>query len=457
MRAFSIYTLGCKVNQYESQQIRQLLQELGLKHVDMADKPEFVIINTCCVTAGASAKSRQYIRRASRLNPFSKIIVCGCLPIAQVDELSNLNGDFYLVKNRNNLAAEISRIVNCQTSNVSSLPQIKSFEGHTRAFLKVQDGCDGCCSYCIIPKARPYVRSRPINQVIKEAKQLADAGHREIVLTGIYLGAFGQETVRRSRWPGRQNPKLAELLDKVAQIPALERIRLSSLGPADVTDQLLDVFCEHRNIMAHLHLSLQSGSDTVLKRMCRQYCAAEFQEKAELIKQRLDKPAITTDIIVGFPGETEREFQATVELARQVGFAKMHIFSFSPRKSTPAAAMKDTVPGRQIKRRFELLRQLDTELGYKFREQFIGRTDTVLIEGIDGALYGRSTRYFKITLETNRQVRQNDIVKVRLIGNLPNGALGQILPEKANKNSNTIKMKGKNRLKYCNDQAQRND
>ncbi|MHC4582096.1 MAG: radical SAM protein, partial [Planctomycetota bacterium] len=222
------------------------------------------------------------------------------------------------------------------------LPALTSFRGQTRAFLKVQDGCDGYCTYCIVPKARPFVHSKPLARALAEAQALVDAGHREIVVTGVFLGAYGQDTVRRQNWPTesrRAGNNLSDLLDKMSVLPGMGRIRLSSLEPADVTQGLLDTLCKHPNIMPHLHLPLQSGSDEVLRRMCRQYRVAQFRETIDLLKSRLDRPAITTDIIVGFPGETDTDFERTVELARDVGFAKMHVFSFSPRKGTAAAEM----------------------------------------------------------------------------------------------------------------------
>jgi len=425
MKTFSVETLGCKVNQYESRQIESLLELLGLNQVLARDRPDLAIVNTCCVTASASAKSRHCIRKTRRLSPGSVVIVTGCLPRVQTDELNKPGENIHLIKDRNSLVPVISKIVGGKPTGRTTLPQLMSFKRHTRAFLKVQDGCDGCCSYCIIPKARPLVHSRPIKEVLQEAKGLVAAGHKEIVLTGIFLGAFGQKTVRRRNWPDREKNKLAELLDQAAQIPNLRRIRLSSLEPGDVTESLLDVFRSHRNIMPHLHLSLQSGSDSILKKMRRQYAADEFREKVRYIKQRLDNPAITTDIIVGFPGETDEDFEATVRLAKEVGFSRMHIFAFSARKGTAAADFPDTVAAGTIKRRSQMLHRLNGELALQFRRQFIGRTDTVLVEGNNGRLYGRSERYFVVEL-SGSACRQNDIVKVKLVKNLKDAALGQV-------------------------------
>jgi threonylcarbamoyladenosine tRNA methylthiotransferase MtaB len=449
VKTFSINTLGCKVNQYESQQIRQLLEQLGLRQVDIAQKPEIAVINTCCVTHTASAKSRQQIRKAQKLNPDAAIVVAGCLPTVQIGELSYLGENVHLIHNRDSLPATLAQITDAKTAFYSSqnhyfsprnhinppkLTPLSAFRGHTRAFLKIQDGCDGYCSYCIVPKTRPFVHNKPIETVLEEARALVKSGHKEIVVTGIFLGAYGQESVRRKNWPTSQNDKLAELLDKMAEIPNLERIRISSLEPADVIPRLLDTFCEHRNIMPHLHLSLQSGSNGVLKRMGRQYNADEFSDKVDLIKSRLDRPAITTDIIVGFPGETDADFEQTIELAGDVGFAKMHIFSFSPRKGTPAANMQDTVDTKVIKQRVRILRDLNSRLESKFREQFLGETATILTENSNQQPCGRCERYFMVYLKkTDKGPEKNELIKVRLLKNAENGLIGKLDAKKTNK------------------------
>jgi threonylcarbamoyladenosine tRNA methylthiotransferase MtaB len=371
-----------------------------------------------------------------------------------------LNENVHLIKQRSELAATLLQIVTGQASasnqqaqqfrpdftikseNASkvkrknelafsaTLKPLSSFKGQTRAFLKVQDGCDGYCTYCIIPQVRPFVHSKPVATILHEAQALVKDAHREIVVTGIFLGAYGQDTVRRKNWPNGQNDKLAKLLDKLAEIPGLARIRLSSLEPADVTSRLLDVFFRHRNIMPHLHLSLQSGSNTILKKMCRQYTADDFLEKVELIRFRLDRPAITTDIIVGFPTETDADFEQTVKIAKDVGFAKMHVFAFSPRKGTAAAAMQDKVDTKVIKERSKILRELDAELQRKFREQFIGETATVLIENGTTQPHGRAERYFMVYLKNPAQpIKRNDLIAVRLLEDSENGVVGELLPE----------------------------
>ena len=486
MRTFSIVALGCKVNQYESQQIREFLDQFGLQQVEPTQESDLVVVNTCCVTHTASAKSRQYIRRSKKLNKHAVIVVCGCLTTVQIGELPAVTENVHYAQSHKELVVILRRVVsgevttskwgNRQTCpnntirtetgnkikpknegapqpNASStgslsrntpksqkaaassppsanpapapLPLLTSFAGHTRAFLKVQDGCDGYCSYCIVPKTRPIVRSKAVGVAIAEAQALVQAGHKEIVVTGIFLGAYGQQTVRRRNWGDGRNDRLAELTEQLARIPGLARIRLSSLEPSDVTERLLDTFCDHRNIMPQLHLSLQSGSDAVLKKMCRQYDVEAFGQVVETVKTRLDRPAITTDIIVGFPGETDSDFDQTVELAREVGFAKMHIFPFSARQGTAAAKMQSSVDTKVIKRRAQVMHDLNAELGRKFREQFIGESAEILVED-DGELpAGRSERYFMVVLpKTDAKPEKNDLVNVELVQNTEKGMVG---------------------------------
>ena len=465
MKTFSINTLGCKVNQYESQQIRELLENFGFRIASPTDEPDLIIINTCCVTHTASAKSRQQIRKFQKHHPEAKIVVCGCLPAAKNDTSLSDHFNFtkpaqniHMVTNRDNLAAILKQIthrINCHDytkinkqsilcENLQSINQIKPefdaeikdkketcenlqlpvltrFKDQTRAFLKIQDGCDAFCTYCIIPHVRSQISSKPVKMALDEAQSLVRAGHKEIVITGICLGAYGRDSARNRSKSEQNNEKLAELLEKMAKIANLERIRLSSLEPSDITDYLLETMSRHKNIMPHIHLSLQSGSDVILRKMCRKYRISEVREKINQIKNLLDKPAITTDIIVGFPGETDHEFENTYNFAKEAGFSKMHIFKFSPRKNTPASRMKDTIDHQVINERSKILHQLDKENGYNFRNQFIGQNETVLIEQIDKQAAGRSERYFMININNKEdskiKLQKNDLVKVKLLKN----------------------------------------
>jgi threonylcarbamoyladenosine tRNA methylthiotransferase MtaB len=443
-----------------------MLENTGLEQVTLTENPDLIVVNTCCVTHIASAKCRQFIRKANKLNPQTPIIVQGCLPAVDIGELNNLGNNVILVKDQKNIPATLSQLLNDnpidhknnnylindypivakagnqgkhknklsnqpQPANLTSpQPQftpLTAFKGQTRAFLKVQNGCDWACSYCIIPKVRPDVHSKDHKQVLDEAQALVNAGHKEIVLTGIFLGAYGQSTVRRKKWPEPENVKLVNLLEDLAQVPGLSRIRLSSIEPGDVTESLLLVMAERANILPHLHLSLQSGSDAVLKRMVRQYSASQFLEKVDLIKQHIDRPALTTDIIVGFPGETDDEFQQTVELAKKVGFSKIHVFSFSSRKGTRAAKMPDKINPKIIRERSEILHQLNRRLASQFRRQFVGSEDKILVESVhDGRAWGRSVRYFMVCINNAENIRKNDLVTVRLVENAESSALAEV-------------------------------
>ena len=454
LKTFSILTRGCKVNQYESQQIREFIERFGLTQVDVTDSPDLVVINTCCVTHTASAKSRQLLRQARRQRPRA-VVVCGCLPTVTTGELTVTENDVHVVKDPRDLASTLSLLVgnpsttpNSESSRQSDYSAIRPetdskvkskqdlcppselqplarFQGHTRAFLKIQDGCDAFCTYCIIPKTRPRVRSKAPDNVLAEARQLVAAGHKEIVITGVHIGAYGQTTVRRRHWPHLDSAHLPDLLDRLAQIPDLARIRLSSLDPADVTARLLDVCTEHPNLMPHLHLSLQSGADAVLRRMNRPYTADEFRAKVELVKSRLDRPALTTDIIVGFPTETDADFEQTVALATDVGFAKMHVFPFSPRQGMAAARMQDKVPSVVIKERSQVLRDLDRQLQHRFRNQFLGETAQVLIEKQGQYPSGRAERYFTVYLDpSSPRPDNNSIITVKIQSHFRNGLRG---------------------------------
>jgi len=446
LKSFAILTLGCKVNQYESQQIRQFLESYGLRQVDPSQQPQLVIVNTCCVTHTASAKSRHFTHLAQKNHP-EAVVICGCLPTVQTDELHAAGENVHVVKDRCDLTATLRCLVAAQATTQDAqsskcfdpsiraenddkvkskndlqspeeLPSLTSFQNQTRAFLKIQDGCDASCSYCIIPTARPAIRFKKAEEILAEATALVTAGHKEIVLTGVHLGAYGYQTARRRNWPDQENKHLPALLDKVAQIPNLARIRLSSLDPADVTGRLMDVFAAHPNIMPHLHLSLQSGSDNILRRMARPYTADDFRQKIALIQSRLDRPAITTDIIVGFPGETDADFDQTVALAKEVAFAKMHVFAFSARQGTPAARMQPKVPPEVKKARSHLLRDLDQTLQTQFHARFIGETVQVLIETTLPHPAGRAERYFMVEVtDSPHPPATNDLVTAKLRDN----------------------------------------
>ena len=458
MKTFSINTLGCKVNQYETQQIRQLIEGLGLiQQPHTQANCDLTVINTCCVTNTASSKSRQYIRKAQKHNPDAYIVVCGCLTALKSEKTAKLGKKVVIIEHRNNLKPTLTQIINTANAkpndqyghniairpkkspkiklkkftNPPKLPILTSFKGQTRAFLKVQDGCDAYCSYCIIPKTRPFVQSRPIEHILAEAKELVRSGHKEIVITGIFLGAYGQNTTRRRKWASKHNHQLLTLLQKLSKVPGLERIRLSSLEPGDVTKQLLKIIAENQNIMPHIHLSLQSGSDNILKKMARQYRRDTFLETVEMIKEYLDTPALTTDIIVGFPGESDEDFEQTLDLTKRVEFSKIHVFAFSLRNGTAAAKMTPLIDHKTIKQRSKILRQLNESLAFDFRSRFIGGFDNVLTENHKGSIIARSERYFIVFFEDDtKNLKNNQLLKVRYTGNNQKGMIAEIINNK---------------------------
>ena len=367
-------TLGCKVNQYETEYVREGL--LGIGYADALDgePAELCIVNTCTVTAEGDAKSRQAIRRLARRNPGAKIVVMGCYATRAPDEVSALPGVSQVVTDKRELPDLLGRF------GVTDVPTgISGFGRRHRAYVKVQDGCMLRCSFCIIPYVRPQLASRPVEHILDEVRRLVDRGYREVVLTGIHLGHYGVDWNRqapKSRWV-----RLSHLVRRIAELPGDFRVRLSSIEATEVTRELIDAMADHPDKVApHLHISMQSGSDSVLRRMRRRWGSQRFVDRCRLLQERLDRPAITTDVIVGFPGETDGEFQETIAAARAVGFSKIHIFPFSPRRGTPAAEMPDQVPKHVQQQRSRELAAVEAELRDAYYRSLVGRRLRVLVE-----------------------------------------------------------------------------
>ena len=372
MPVYHTETLGCKVNQYETREIEQLLDRAGLARAGGDAEADLVVVNTCVVTAEAARQCRQRIRRMRRENPRARLIVTGCYAAGpERDQLQAIDGISLILADkdelRRRLADELAPQGNLPTSGISH------FSGHTRAFVKIQDGCDQFCSYCIVPQVRPVMRSRPADEVIDEVRRLIEAGHTEIVLSGIHLGRYGQDP--------SLTPALAELLRRLAALPRLGRLRLSSIEVAEVDDALLEVMAERRDrICPHLHLPLQSGDDAVLAAMRRPYTSGQFLQGVDRIRDRLPDVALSSDLIVGFPGETDQAFRQTCRLCRQAGFSRLHVFPYSARPGTPAAEMPDQVPAEVKRSRSDRLRKLGHELAARFAAGLVGRKVTVLAE-----------------------------------------------------------------------------
>jgi len=384
------HTLGCKVNQYETELVRQALVGAGYRDAGPEERADLCVVNTCTVTAEGDSKSRQVIRRMARRNPGSRIVVMGCYATRAPEEVAALPGVVEVVTDKRELPDLLGRF------GVVDMPTgIGSFGGRHRAYVKVQDGCMLSCSFCIIPQVRPHLASRPLEHVLDEARRLVDGGYREIVLTGIHLGHYGVEWSRTR--PKAEWTRLSQLVDRLARLPGEFRLRLSSIEATEVTRELVDVLGEHRDrVCPHLHISMQSGSDDVLRRMRRRWGSRRYLDRCRLVDQTLDAPAISTDIIVGFPGETEADFRATLDVARQVGFSKIHIFPFSPRRGTPAATLPDQVAPDVKAERCRRLADLEIELRDAYYRRLVGRRLQALVEGPaerDGWSQGTSCRY----------------------------------------------------------------
>ena len=556
MKTFCLQTLGCKVNQYESEQVASLLRARGLIETS-PDRAELRIINSCSVTVQAASQSRQETRRMTRLRVLSdepagthsarkhpsterpdqsaaspRVIVMGCWATSDKAAVASLPGVDAVLTHQDNLAVELDRLLTdwglprdlgranpnppydcafdrppdatketgwmmeagsgageCTSSietksvdfvnenpnrwcvpsandvanfrgtgapfgsepqgrrppvprtlttlspaGANSLPLLGEAQpGRQRAFLKVQDGCDAHCTYCIIPRLRPTLYSKSLDDAVEEARRLVDAGHVEIVLTGIFLGAYGQSTALRRRQAGGSSP-LAGLVDALcAKVPGLKRLRLSSLEPGDLSDELLAALSSHEQVVPHLHLPLQSGSDRLLRRMNRQYRRDGFLQMIERVNAAFDRPALTTDVIVGFPGEDDSEFELTVDVVKRANFIHVHAFPYSPRPGTAAARWtSDFVHGPAVNERISLLRQLAEDHSLRFRYQFLGESAQVIVERgedvLNGGrwLRGRCERYFMIHFEAGHAL-PGDRVEVRIEQVTPTRTVGAVV------------------------------
>jgi len=396
------HTLGCKVNQYETEYIREGLGTIGYEQAAADEQADLCIVNTCTVTAEGDSKSRQVIRRMSRDNPAAKIVVMGCYATRAPDEVATLPGVTQVLTDKRELPDLLGRF------GVTDVPTgISGFGARHRAYVKVQDGCLLRCSFCIIPHVRPELTSRPIEHIEEEVRRLVDAGYREVVLTGIHLGHYGVEWNRdrpKSEWT-----RLAQLVRRLAEMDVAGndfRIRLSSIEATEVTRELIAVMVDHpQRVAPHLHISMQSGSDSVLRRMRRRWGSRRFIDRCNLLKQSLHRPAITTDVIVGFPGETEAEFQETIDVCREVGFSKIHCFPFSARRTTLAADMPGQLPKKEKQARVARLTEVEHELRDEYFRSLKGMPLQVLVEtpvesNTPVSRYvGTSCRYAPVELE----------------------------------------------------------
>ena len=414
-RTVRLLTLGCKVNQYETQLVKEMLEQSGYREANEGEPAELCVVNTCTVTHEADAKGRQTIRRLAHDNPGAAIVVMGCFATRDPGAVARLPGVTKVVTDKRRLAEELSDF------GVEKLPKsITRFDGHQRAFVKVQDGCLLNCTYCIIPHVRPNLGSRAPDEIVEEIRGLVERGCPEIVLTGIHLGHYGID-LSRGR-PKAEWRRLWHLLERIANLPGDFRIRLSSLEAAEVRDDLVRVLAGHPRICPHLHLCLQSGSDRILAAMKRRYTSAGFLERCRRLREALDEPAFTTDVIVGFPGESDADFEATCRIAREVGFCKIHVFSYSPRTGTLAATLNERVPPPIVAERRRRLQELESELFVDYARRLVGRTLDVLVEGNDpdrlGYVRGTSCRFVPVNFpgDGGTLLRKRRPVQVQGIG-----------------------------------------
>ena len=408
---FDIRTLGCKVNTYESNVMSDLLLNAGFKKSNNIEETDIFIINTCTVTNTADNKSLKLVRQVHRINKNAIIVVCGCMPQKSYEKVSKLDGVSIILgnKNKSKIVDYINRYLKerKQIIDVVDLLQVE-FEDmrlnnfdHTRAFVKIQDGCNNFCSYCIIPYTRGNVRSKKREHILEEVMNLVEKGHKEIVLTGIHTGNYGAEF---------KNYRLFNLLEELVNINGLERLRISSIEITEITDDVLNILAKYPILVDHLHIPLQAGSDPVLKRMNRKYDVKYFLAKLEAIRQIRPDISITTDIIVGFPGETEEEFIETLETSKKCGFTKIHVFPYSLREGTKAESLPNHIDEETKKKRVKELMSLSKELEISYMKKFINKKVIFIPEIIkDGYLYGHTGNYLYVKAKGCLELLNKDV------------------------------------------------
>ena len=411
-------SLGCKVNQYETNAMAQKFIEHGYEVVEFDEYADVYIVNTCTVTNVADRKSRQMLRRAKEINKDATLVACGCYAQVAKEELKKIPEiDLIIGNNEKNDIIQIveNHIAQKGAEDLVSDVMYKldyvelgttTYTEKTRAVIKVQDGCDRFCSYCLIPYARGHIRSRKIENVIEEIKKVVEEGINEVVITGIHIASYGRD------FKG-ENIGLIDLLEEINKIQGLHRIRLGSIEPTIITDEFVERLSKLDKICDHFHLSLQSGCTETLKRMNRRYTTEEFRDVTKRLRSKFPNAALTTDIIVGFPGETDEEFNTTYEFLKEIAFYKMHIFKYSQRKGTKAAVMPNQIDGKIKEERSKKLIELSNENEYKYNKKYIAKQVEVLFEEREGEyLKGHTTNYIVVKHKTDKDDLINKIAKV---------------------------------------------
>lgn len=432
-KTVAFYTLGCKVNQYETNAMEQQFIQNGYKIVENTEKADIYVINTCTVTNMADRKSRQMLRRVKEINQSAVIVVCGCYAqvakkeleqIPEVDIILGINEKNKIVQIVEEYLANKDNII--EVADVSKQKEFLDFGDVTyteknRAVIKVQDGCNMFCSYCLIPYARGRIRSRKIENVVSEIEKIAKQGIKEVVITGIHVASYGKDFEN-------ENIRLINLLEEINKIEGIERIRLSSLEPTIVDEEFAQRLSKLEKICDHFHLSLQSGCDATLKRMNRKYTTARYKEATEILRKFYPNANFTTDVIVGFPGETDEEFNQTYKFLKEIEFYKMHIFKYSPRKGTVAEKLPNQVDGNIKEERSKKLIELSNNMQNEKNSQYIGKTVKVLFEEYENEYYkGHTTNYMVVKVQTKEQegfidnikdveITENDTQTEELIG-----------------------------------------
>ena len=416
MKTIAFHTLGCKVNTYESNAMLKIFNEAGYQEVDFKEIADVYVINTCTVTNTGDSKSRQMIRKAIRKNPQATVCVVGCYSQIAPEEIEQIEGVGVVLgtQHRKDIVKYVDEYLKTgkPVIKVDNVMNLKKFEDlnidrfkNTRAFLKIQDGCNNFCTYCIIPYARGRVRSRDKDSVLNQAKTLVANGYVEIVLTGIHTAGYGEDM---------DNYSFYDLLVDLVKIDGLKRLRISSIETSQISDEIINLIGSNDIIVDHLHIPLQSGCDATLKRMYRKYTKSQYLEKINKIRNYLPNIAFTTDVIVGFPGESDEEFEETYNFIKEVNYSELHVFPYSPRRNTPAAKMKDQVDDKIKHERVNRLLELSKKLNRDFALKQIGKILKVLFEKRDGDyLVGHASDYLKVKVKTTDNLI-GEIVEVKI-------------------------------------------
>lgn len=434
MKRVGFYTLGCKVNQYETEAISSIFENAGYQTVDFESEADVYVINTCTVTGLSARKSRQMIRKAKNLNPDAVVVAVGCYAQVSPEEVKDIPGVNLVIgtKDRNRIleyisgletgGESISRVEDIMAAREFEDLKLATYRERTRAYIKIQEGCTQFCAYCIIPYARGPVRSRRPEDVLDEVKRLSDEGFQEIVLTGIHIASYGRDI---------RDTSLMDIIPRIHEIDGIQRIRLGSIEPTTITPAFVEMAGSLPKLCPHYHISLQSGCDETLKRMNRKYTTGEYRHAVTLLREKVRDVVVTTDVMVGFPGETEEEFEKTYRFLKEIAFYKMHVFKFSPRKGTPAATFGEQVNPHDKEVRSDKVLRLSEENGRKYNASLLGRETDVLFEqeanGMKGFMEGLTANYIKVVCKGDNSLR-GKICGVKLMEPVDDYIVGEKLP-----------------------------